>query len=279
MSRRKNAVLSIAFAAVAGVSAFMCVEGARSEAQASYSEALSRYGGEQVDVVVARRDLAPGQLVSASDVEVRTMVSRMLPEGAIRSVDEVAGLRPSSMVLAGEACSRRRFEQTTTGLEVPDGLSALSLQAKAAQAVGGAVRAGMKVDVYLAGDEASSLLCRRALVLATSAGAEGGSGTGVLDWVTVAVLPEQVQQLVAASGRGHLCLTLPSDQASDSSSPPEPAPSDEERARARTRSARDSRTGGGSSAQTAVLGAAPDARPPEGARCAGRFDASAGRVE
>ncbi|NPD30730.1 Flp pilus assembly protein CpaB [Eggerthellaceae bacterium zg-1084] len=279
MSRRKNAVLSIAFAAVAGVSAFMCVEGARSEAQASYSEALSRYGGEQVDVVVARRDLAPGQLVSASDVEVRTMVSRMLPEGAIRSVDEVAGLRPSSMVLAGEACSRRRFEQTTAGLEVPDGLSALSLQAKAAQAVGGAVRTGMRVDVYLAGDEASSLLCRRALVLATSAGAEGGSGTGALDWVTVAVLPEQVQQLVAASGRGHLCLTLPSDQASDPSSPPEPAPSDEERARARTRSARDSRTGGGSSAQTAVLGAAPDARPPEGARRAGRFDASAGRVE
>lgn len=38
------------------------------------SEDLARYGGEQVEVCVARRDLAAGETVTESDIEMKSWV-------------------------------------------------------------------------------------------------------------------------------------------------------------------------------------------------------------
>ena len=49
------------------------------------SEDLARYGGEQVEVCVARRDLAAGETVTESDIEMKSWVASLLPQPCFRA--------------------------------------------------------------------------------------------------------------------------------------------------------------------------------------------------
>ena len=63
----------------------------RGEADAARAEALARYGGEQVEVCVARRDVAAGEKVDAAAVETRLWVADLLPADAVRAAGDVVG--------------------------------------------------------------------------------------------------------------------------------------------------------------------------------------------
>ena len=78
---------------------------------------------------------------------------------------------------------------------MPEGLTALSVPAKDVQAVGGAVAAGSRVDVYATGGTSTDVLASGVLVLATSASA-----------------PESVQEIVAAAQKTELYFTLPGSE-------------------------------------------------------------------
>ena len=81
-----------------------------------------------------------------------------------------------------------------------------------AQAVGGAVSAGSSVDVYATGSAATQALARGVSVLATSAGTDDRQASGAaskVTWVTLAVDPNQVEELVSAAQKTELYLTLP----------------------------------------------------------------------
>ena len=81
-----------------------------------------------------------------------------------------------------------------------------------AQAVGGAVSAGSSVDVYATGSAATQALARGVSVLATSAGTDDRQASGSaskVTWVTLAVDPNQVEELVSAAQKTELYLTLP----------------------------------------------------------------------
>ena len=51
----------------------------RGEVDAARAEALERYGGDQVEVCVAKRDLAAGEVVDASAVVTKMWVADLLP--------------------------------------------------------------------------------------------------------------------------------------------------------------------------------------------------------
>lgn len=177
------------------------------------SEDLARYGGEQVEVCVARRDLAAGETVTESDIEMKSWVASLLPEGAVTDKSEAVGRQLASAVLSGEVVSARRFGSDDAALDVPEGFSAVSVPACGVQAVGGALRPGMRVDLYAVGSASTTQVLSGALVLESSA---MDSGAGVVSssneaWVTLAVEPQKVQELVTAVSNLDLYFALPDE--------------------------------------------------------------------
>ena len=212
MRRNKTA----AAGAICGVLCALCVLGytqsVRGEAERARADALARYGGDQVEVCVAKRDIAAGETVDSGAIETRLWVADLLPPEAVRQASEVVGLKASSTVLSGEVLSARRFGAASAAIDVPDGKVAISVPAKDVQAVGGAVAAGSSVDVYATGSAATQALARGVSVLATSAGTDDRQASGSaskVTWVTLAVDPNQVEELVSAAQKTELCLTLP----------------------------------------------------------------------
>lgn len=209
MKGRKAQIASIA----CGVACALCVLAylaiVRGEADQARAEALSRYGGEQVEVCVAARDIAPGETVDAAAVEVRLWVADLLPADAATSADDVVGLQATSSILEGEVVSLRRFESEAALVDVPEGLTAVSVPAENVQAVGGAVAPGARIDVYATGATSTSLIGEGVLVLATSASASAEAPGAAVTWLTLAVEPGAVQELVAAAQGMELYFALP----------------------------------------------------------------------
>ena len=200
----KKSVLLVGFAF--GIACAVCIalyaSMVQQEADSARAEAMERYGGEQVEVLVATKDIFPGETLTSSNTTMKTWLSDLLPEECVTNFDEVKGLQVSSLVISGEAISTKRFSGETTPLNVPEGCVALSVPAEDVQAVGGALTAGMLVDVYATGSE-TARIGDGLLVLATNVEAS---------WVTLAVPLEQSQEFVTASQSMEIYFTLPSSE-------------------------------------------------------------------
>ena len=188
----------------------------RGEVDEARAEALARYGGEKVEVCVATRDLAPGEVVDGSAVATKMWVADLLPDGAVTEPSGIVGQRLGSPVIKGEVLSVRRTEAQEADISVPQGLAAISVPARAVQAVGGSVEAGMQVDVFATGPVSTTRLVEGALVLASSASAETGSAAASNAWITLAVAPERVQEIVSAAQNLELYFALPATAGSES---------------------------------------------------------------
>lgn len=195
------------------VAAFLLLT--QNEANAARAEALARYGGEQVEVCVARRDIAAGERLDASSIEMRVWASDLLPEDPVRASSEVVGKTTSSSIGKGEVITLKRFEGTRSTLDVPAGKAAVSVPAKAVRAVGGAVQPGMSVDVFSSGSSETVALARDVLVLDTSVGESKSLSSSEAGWITLAVDPNRVEEVVAASTRTDLYFVLPGQRVED----------------------------------------------------------------
>lgn len=188
---------------------FLYTEMVYNEADSKRNEALMRYGGEQVDVLIATRDIHPGEALSPSNCQSKTWLSDLLPQNAILALDEVNGKQATSLILQGEVVSSSRFNNETQELNIPAGFVAIALPAQDVQAVGGNLSPGSKVNVYATGNS-TSCLGTGIEVLATSAGTDEASSSSRITWVTLAVRPEKAQEFVAASQSMEIYFTLPS---------------------------------------------------------------------
>lgn len=222
MKRKRSMVLGV----LCGIACALCVGlylmQVSERADAVRAEALERYGGEQIEVCVAKRDIAPGETLTDGAIETKMWVAALLPEGAVTDPGEVTGKVAATSVLAGEVILAQRFDAKGASLEVPSGFAAVSVPAREVQAIGGALVAGMKTDVYAIGPSTAERILVRASVLATSAG-EGTSGMGsaAITWVTLAVAPEKVQEVIAAAENLELYFVLPSQDEQEGSVDPE----------------------------------------------------------
>ena len=214
MNQRRTTVACVACGLLCAVCVLAYGATVNEEAEEARSEALARYGGEQVEVCVASRDIAPGDTVTAADVGMKLWVADLLPEGAVKKLDEAIGKTASSSILAGEVVLEQRFGDDGSLLDVPSGKTAISVPAKNVQAVGGAIRAGMSVDVYATGNTSTARIAEGVAVLATSTTSASETSTAAkseVAWVTLAVDPSLVEQMVAAAQQSQLYLTLPSE--------------------------------------------------------------------
>ena len=209
-SRTLVAGLACALGCAACVGMFLMQVG--DQAEAARAEALSRYGGDQLEVCVARRDIAPGETIDEGAVGMGLWVADLLPDGVITTRAEAVGRQASAAILKGEALTVRRIGAgEALSLDIPEGLAAVSVPAREVQAVGGALQAGMRADVYATGASSTELLVPRALVVATSTDISGALASGAIEWVTLAVAPSAVQELVAAAQNLEIYFVLPTE--------------------------------------------------------------------
>ena len=148
-------------------------------------------GAQRVGVVVAARDLDATHALTAEDLGTTSLPPDAVPSGTLTDVAGALGRIPRAplwrgqLVMAGALTSDAASFHT--GLALPAGLRALALPVGAAQAVGGAIVPGARVDVLavpVAGrapaGRTAELLARATLVLDVRAdtGAPYGSSAG-----------------------------------------------------------------------------------------------------
>lgn len=214
MKRRIHLVVGVAcgILCVAGILSY--ASDLRAEVEEERAAALSRYGGEQVEIFVATEDVAVGDLLDSTNSEKRLWLSELVPEGAVSDAAALAAKPATSPIYAGEVVLKHRFDdRETVALQVPDGKCAISLPAKAVSTVGGSVGPGSYVDVYAASGTATDLLASQVLVLSTSATSqEETEKKSDVSWVTLAVDPEAVEELITASQKSELYFALPAEE-------------------------------------------------------------------
>ena len=205
MRRRTRIAISVLSGVAAAVIALLYVTAIRDEAAREQRKTMERYGGDVVSVCVATRDIEPGEVLDEGNVALEEWVSGLLPEGAMTSVRDAVGKTATSRIPKRAVLNPAYLERKESSTKVPRGRVAVSVASDAEHAVGGALERGEVVDVYVSGDALADRLVQ-AQVIDTSALADNG---GELKWVTLAVSPERVREVLAAASRGTITLVKP----------------------------------------------------------------------
>ena len=209
MKQKQMTIVAVACGLVCALCVGLFMMSVQGEADSARAEALARYGGEQVEAYVATRDIVAGERVDLSAVETKLWVADLLPENAVRSTSDAVGKTATSTIYKGEVITAGRFEAGKDSIDVPAGKQAVSVPAKAVQAVGGAIHAGMSVDIYSSGDSTTTALATNVNVLDTSVASSSSLSSGDNGWITLAIEPDKVQEIIAASNKTTLYFTLP----------------------------------------------------------------------
>lgn len=212
MRRRVKFVLSAACGTLATLLALGHADAVRAQAESERSEMLERYGGEVTSLVVAREGLSQGDVVSESDVEVREWLAALAPEGAMTGLDDVVGKRLTSAVASGSPLSEVDFAGGTGAIQVPEGRVAVTVRLSEKTGVAADIAAGTRLLAYGVEDGVPQLISSDALVLGR-VGEHGEASTAASSSreLTVAVAPEAVMQVLAASASGGLRLVVPAE--------------------------------------------------------------------
>lgn len=209
--KRKPLLLALLLAVLAGGCAFLFFQNARQSADAAHQQLLSKYGGEQVAICMARRNLEPGETVRARDVEVKHTLASLVPEGCFTTPDDIIDKTITACVVKGEAFVKRRFVADDTAMRVPLGFVAISVPLRSSSVALDLVKPGARVNVYATGEQSSVLLAQRVLVLASASANQKSESAGALaSWVVVAVPQSKAQEFVSASKKTQLTVVLPS---------------------------------------------------------------------
>lgn len=212
MRRDKNLLTGLACGAACALCVFLYATDIQAQVDQEREEMLAQYGGEQVEVYVATRDIAPGESLSESNVEKKLWLGELLPEEALTDLDKAKGKALSAPLFAGEVASMGHLKESKAeSLRVPKGLCAVSVSSEPVLAVGGAISPGQHVNVYSTSGVATDLLARRVEVLSTSASGSGGDSPEV-SWITLAVEASLVKELIAAAQSSDLYFALPANE-------------------------------------------------------------------
>lgn len=209
VERKRRMLISLLTGLAALAVALAYTGSVRAQVEGAQQEALAQYGGELVSVCVAAREIRAGERLDEGNVAREEWVASLLPRDAVSAVGDVAGKTAASTIPKNAVICDAYFSAEKTGVEVPAGKVAVSVPSEASRAVGGAIAAGDAVDIYVSKSGVSDRLAR-AKVLDTSAGEDE---SGRLDWVTVAVKPSQVAELLSAITTGSITLVLPGESA------------------------------------------------------------------
>lgn len=121
---------------------------------AALAAVLTLRAQHTVSVVVATHDVRAGSQLQGGDVQLVSMRDNDLPSGTLTTTEAVIGqyvawpLAAGEPVLARELQSQRSGSAVVGGLQVPTGYRAVAVPVQPADAVGGMIAPGDRVDVF-----------------------------------------------------------------------------------------------------------------------------------
>lgn len=208
--------------------------GARSYIAGELDAARQRadMSGQLVEVVVAKRGLAPGDRIDAESMAVRKVPATYLPAGAVTPAEFPAyeGEALQLAMVSGEplfAAAVLARERRGLSSRIPPGTRAMTVMVDEVNSVSGMLRPGDRIDLMfsvrprpdagLPVGEVATPLMSNLLVLATGTRTQvepAPDAVGRFGAITVEVTPEQAQKLILAqrSGRITALLRHPDDQ-------------------------------------------------------------------
>lgn len=211
MRKRFRIMLSVAFGLLAVLLGFAYGEQIRAEVEAERSEALERYGGEVVELVVAKSELVSGEILSENNIETREWLVDLAPEGSISEISEVLGLRLTTPVAKGEPLNALDIATQEGSLEIPEGRVAISVHLSDKTGLAQEVSNGARVLCYRSVDAGLRAICSDAVVLVAASMGSSSTFSSGTESICLAVLPEYVEDVLAASSDGSLRLALPGE--------------------------------------------------------------------
>ncbi len=138
-------VLALILATVATAGVFLYARGLEEDAKA---------GGTMVQVVVSRVDIPArtdlDQLIKNDQFRLLEVPQDAVVDGAVTSLDQMAGKSNSVAILAGEQIPVARISGEVPGgaLAIPEGMEAITVSLDASRAVAGAIQSGDQVSIY-----------------------------------------------------------------------------------------------------------------------------------
>lgn len=227
LAAHRNALLLAAALALGALAAF----GARGYLSEQLAIERERLLPRQatVQVVVAKRDLARGETLSADNMAVREVPKEFLAGGTIvpERFDAVAGAVLVQPMRAGEPLHQTAFAQADGGAfsaRLRSGVRALTIAVDEVNSLSGMLQPGDRIDLMLSvrlpggsstplPQEVTRALMQDLRVLATGkqvrpSGDERQGASRVYTAITIEVTPEQAQRLVVAQRSGKLTAML-----------------------------------------------------------------------
>ncbi|MCL2807706.1 MAG: Flp pilus assembly protein CpaB [Coriobacteriia bacterium] len=226
-SAKRRLVLAILAGTVAAGLMFVYVSNIEEQARSAHRAAIEEYGGARAEVLVATRDILSGEELSSENTTIMPWLASLLPKGSITDPSDAYGMTVAMPIWSNEPILFVKLGGRDELIQVPDGLTAVSIPLRDDMAVGGSLLPGSSVDVYAIGAAKVNLVLADVLVLEASNGVGaqqsggsdqagvvlGGSARAALKWVTLAVKDETVTELLHAARDNTLCLTLPGQNA------------------------------------------------------------------
>lgn len=171
-------------------------------------------------VVVANRDLPEGVAIDADAITTSEWPTQTAPAGAYSSVDSVKGRVTRVAVFKGEAIVPGRLAPTGSGpgleIKIPPGQRAMAVRINDVAGISGLLQPNSRVDVLVTINEnnnekaVAKLFMSNMLVLSVGAEVQRDSQGKPINatTVTLAVTPEEAEQLAIAMNSGTLQLVL-----------------------------------------------------------------------
>jgi len=137
--------LALILATLATAGVFMYSRGVQGTAQT---------GGTMVPVVVTKVDIPArsdlDQLIKDDQFKTIQVPASVVVDGAVTSVDQLAGKNNSVAILAGEQIPGARISGNVPGgaLAIPEGMQAITVSLDAPRGVAGAINSGDHVTIY-----------------------------------------------------------------------------------------------------------------------------------
>ena len=205
MTKKTRILISVLSALLASFCFFAYVQNVRADAEKSRAEAIQKYGGELTSILVATKQIEPGETLSSSNTQVKSWISDLIPEGAITNPESVMGRTVSSVIGVGMPVVSLHLRSVASQISIPENLVGLTISHGEKYGLAERLSAGTKLAAYEVTD--SIITCIASDIAVLSDDTEGTLYTS--SSVTLGLTPEQVPAVLSAYARGTLRFTLP----------------------------------------------------------------------
>ena len=205
VTKKTRILISVLSALLASFCFFAYVQNVRADAEKSRAEAIQKYGGELTSILVATKQIEPGETLSSSNTQVKSWISDLIPEGAITNPESVMGRTVSSVIGVGMPVVSLHLRSVASQISIPENLVGLTISHGEKYGLAERLSAGTKLAAYEVTD--SLITCIASDIAVLSDDTEGTLYTS--SSVTLGLTPEQVPAVLSAYARGTLRFTLP----------------------------------------------------------------------